>query len=315
MRSALYFIALLTSLAAAAVGQTIHPEATLETLVAIDSAITCEQGAQIVGVGHDGAIYAWTLPSPTPRKITVADGPVQAVTCAGGKTLAAWRKGGIVVLLDLNSGQERLRINPGGRLWGFALSPDGSLIAVASNIGPSQLWNTHTGQKISTGVMKIGSSNSAAFSPNGEMFVSADTDTSARAYDRDGKLLYTADAGLLELFAAAFTGDSKYFTVASADGTVRLFDAASGKNLKTSSSSGNPIHVLAMSPDSQRVMALELDDFTDRPVAIGLWDMHSDAIQPLAINAADVIGLGTNQSHLLLIKQEAPKTVTVYSLQ
>lgn len=308
-------IAILSCLATAAFGQTLHPEAKLDAPGTIDYAIVCEQATQIVGVGHDGAIYAWTLPDATPRKIAIPDGPVHNITCAGGSTLAAWLGGGKGLILDLNTSKVRSRIEPKALLYGLELSPEGSLLAVSNNADPVQLWDTHSGQKIATGINNFGLSTSAAFAPNGQLFVSTDADTNIRAYDRQGKLLYTADGGLLEPFAAAFTRDSKQFTAAGADGTISLYDAASGKKLRSTASSGYPIFSLIMSPDNHQVMALELDDFSLQPKTIGLWDLHSNTIHPVTAEAAKLIGMGANATHLLLIQQLDPKTITVLSLQ
>jgi WD40 repeat protein len=307
---------LFTFFATAALGQSLHQETKLESSVPLDYAIVCEHGAQIVGFSHDGALYAWTLPSSSGRKIAIPDGPAHDITCAGGSTLAVWLgsdKGALI--LDLNTGKVRSHIEPKDKLEGFGLSPDGSLLVIAPNGGPAQLWDTRTGQRLATGVTSFGASSSATFSPKGDIFLSTDDDTSIRAYDRNGKHLYTADGGLLEPFAAVFTGDGKHFLAAGAGGTISLYDSASGKKLKTSASCGNPIFDLKMSPDGQQVIALELDDFTLKPVAIGLWDMRSDNIHPLDVETTKFIGAGANQSHLLLIKQEDPKTITVYSLQ
>ena len=317
MSMRLFAVALFSLCGMAASGQVLHSVAKLDSPVAIRSAVTCDQGAQVAGVGDDGALYVWKLPSAAARKITVPDGHVEMVACGGGNTLAAWLGEGKaqVLVLDMGSGEVRKHIHSDGYLWQFALSPDGSLLAIATNTSPTQLWDTHTGEKIAVGVTTMGASNTAGFSPDGNMFVSGDADTVIRGYDRRGKLLFAADGGLLEPFDIAFTGDSKTFAVASAGGTVSLFEAASGKKLKTTISCGNPIFRLKTSPDSKQVMALELNDFSFKPTAIGLWDMRSGEIKKNAVEASNVIGMGADASHLLLIKLEGPKAVTVYAVQ
>ncbi|GAC1620833.1 MAG: hypothetical protein PVS2B2_16840 [Candidatus Acidiferrum sp.] len=315
MKKQLFSVALFSMFGMAAFGQALHTEAKLDSPVPLDYAITCESGTELAAIGHDGAIYVWTLPSGQPRKISVPDGRVSSMACAGRKTLVAGFVDGKVLVLDLESGDVRQRIDAKFPMHAVALSPDGSLIAIATIESPTQLWSAHTGQKLSTGVTKIGASTSAAFSPNGDMFVSTDGDTYIRAYDRNGKLLYSADGGLLEPFAVTFGGDGKQFAVAGAEGVISLFDTATGKKLKSSINTGNPIFGLQMSPDGQDIAALELDEFTLEPAVIGLWDTRSGGVKPLAVEAKNVIGTGTSKSHLLLIRREGPRTLTICSVQ
>lgn len=305
----------LTCSATVALGQTLHLETKLQSTVPLLLATTCERGTKVVGIGADHALYMWTLPSAQPRKVDIPDGAaVHDINCAGSNTLAAWLDGKAVIL-DLDTGKVRSHINSRGFLSGFGLSPDGSMLAISNTLDPVQVWDTNSGQKLVTGVNNFASSNFAVFSPSGDVFLSTDGDSYVRAYDRRGKLLYTADGGLLEGFAAVFTSDGKRFAAASADGTISLYDAASGKKLKTSASCGNPIFNLGISPDNRYVIALEVDDFTIKPVAIGIWDMNSENIRPLKVEVEKMIGPGGDTSHFLLIKQEDPKTLGIYSLQ
>lgn len=315
MKAQLCGLALLSLSAIAAFGQTLRSEAKLDAPVPIRSAITCEMGARVIGVGEDGAIYTWTPPSGAARKLIVPDGPVHSMACAGGKTLAVGLENGTVLLLDAESGDLRRRIEPKDPVGPVALSPDGSLLVFATISIPAQLWDTHTGQKLSVGTTKMGSSAAIAFSPDGSVYVSADEDTYLRAYDRKGKLLYSADGGLLEPFAVVFTGDGKQFAVAGAEGAVFLHDAASGKRLKSSMKSGYPIFDLMMSPDSKYVAALELDDFKLVPAAIGLWDMQSSDLKALAVDPKTVIGAGPGKSHMLLISKDSATALTISSVQ
>ena len=303
-------------LGAAAFGQSLHPEAKLDAPVPIRAAVTCKAGAEIVGVGEDGAIYAWTPPASTPRKMSVADGPVSEIDCAEGDTLAAGlRHGKKVVILDARSGEVRHRINPQAPIQYLALSPDGGLLAIATSLLPTQLWNTRTGTRIATGVTNVGAAWTTAFSPTGEMYIAADEDTNLRAYDRNGNLLYAADGGMLEPFALAFSGNGKQFAAAGADGVIRIFDSGSGKLMASSTSVGHPIFALAMSPDGQQVASFSVDDFRLDPLGLGVWDARSNDSKPLAVEAKSCVGMGASKSHVLLVTKDGEKTLQVSSLQ
>jgi hypothetical protein len=59
------------------------------------------------------------------------------------------------------------------------------------------------------------------FAHDGNLILVTDGDTHVRAYDRKGKLLYTAEAGLLEPFDLSLSADGKAFPVAGAEGRSR----------------------------------------------------------------------------------------------
>lgn len=309
-------LALLSTCTIAAFGQTLHPEAKLDAPVPVRSAMTCEAGAQIAGVGEDGAIYAWTLPSGTPRKIVVPESKVSDIDCAGGHTLAASSRGSTkVLILDARSGEVRQRLETQAPVQGIALSPDGSLVAVATALLPAQLWDARSGKRVANGVTNIGAAWTVAFSPAGDTYVAADEDTNLRAYNREGKLLYGADGGLLEPFALSFSGDGKQFAAAGADGIIRVFDTASGKLVRSSKAVGRPIFGLTMSPDGTRVAAVTFDDFELHPVTIGVWDTGSNDFKPVDVDAKSCIGGGTDKSRILLVTKGGEKTLLVSSLQ
>jgi hypothetical protein len=55
-------------------------------------------------------------------------------------------------------------------------------------------------------------------------------DTHVRAHLRKGKLLYTAETGLLEPFDLSLSADGKTFPVAGAEGAIALHDSATGRD-------------------------------------------------------------------------------------
>jgi len=315
VRARLGFLVLL-SLCTAAFSQTLHPEAKLDAPVPMRTTVTCEAGAEIVGVGDDGSIYSWTLPSGAASKLNIGDATVSEIDCAGAHTLAASaRQTSKVLILDARTGDIRQRIDAQAPVQALALSPDGSLIAIATSLLPTQLFDTHTGARIATGVTNIGAAWTVAFSPAGDRFVAADEDTKLRAYNREGKLLYAADGGLLEPLALAFSADGKQFAAGGADGIVRIFDSASGKLLASSKFLGDPVFGLVMAPDGQRVAALTLDDFALQPAEMGVWDVRSGNMKPILDDPKTCIGGGTDKSHILLVTKNGDKMLQVSSVQ
>ncbi len=308
-------LSLLGFCALASSAQTIHPEATLNSPVPIEHATACDNGAQLVGLGKDGALYLWTLPSAEPRKIALPEGKPDRFACGTGKTFLLAFPGGKVLLLDSATGEVRGRLDAQHDIQGLALSPDGLFVATGTNRTPTQLWDARSGKLIFTTATIMGGSRAVAFSPGGELIVSLDEDAFIRGYDRQGKMLFITHDGLLQPYNVMFTRDGKQFAVTGAAGDISLFDSSSGKHLNASAVTGHPMFESTISPDSKRILAIGIDDFTMDNSLLALWDMHSEAVTPLAFESKSLIGLGANKTNLLLIKKESPQKLALYSIQ
>lgn len=163
-------------------------------------------------------------------------------------------------------------------------SPDGKWIATASNDHTARIWDVEsfTCVHILTGHHSI--VHSVQFSPDGRFVLTASSDETARIWDvKDGKcvqvlagpkkparrgylhnLIFNEEAQRIDqighrdaILSADFSPDGSQIVTASLDGTAKIWDAASGRVLKTlymmSGKSGN-LHGVVMShlhPDSQ----------------------------------------------------------------
>lgn len=316
MRSRTLLLFLLIPFAMAACAQELRAGAKLQSPVPIAYATTCQSGNQVVGIGKNGDVYTWSAPFGSPKHFHSPDGKVGVVACSpDGKWTAAGLRTGTVLLLD-GEGTVKQRLDVTKHdLQAITFSADATLLAAATNDSPTQLWDVQKGQRIATGTTILGASTSVAFAAGNNMYVSADEDTVIRAYDRSGKPLFKTEADDLEPFAVVFTPDGKQFAVAGAGGTISLFDATTGRKLKTSTTNGNPIFNLMMAPSGQQVAALELDDYRLEPAAITLWDTKSNELKKVAVDVKTVVGAGTDQSNLILIRSDGQNSLSLWSVQ
>lgn len=293
-------------------GQTVSPVAKLEAPGGLIFAMVCDGGESVVALAGQNDVYAWSLPSGDRRTLkTGLDGHVDpgAIAC-NRKMFAVGSTHGTVVVLDAG-GAEQHRMELKEEVTFLTFSADGTMLAVTTANSPVQLWDVASGKALWKGSTDFGNSYGASIAPNGDLIVTADGDTHVRAYDRKGKFLYAADGGLLEPFDVSLSADAKTFTVAGAEGIIELHDAATGKLLKKSANSGNPIFLLAMAPQGRKVIGFVLDAYRMYPAAVAYWDPDSGGLKNLPLDAKTLLGIGRDDKSLLLVRQESPGRVVV----
>jgi WD40 repeat protein len=296
-------------------GQSVKPLAKLDAPEKLNFAVVCEGGASMVGVAGEHQVFVWSLPSGTQRTIGGMKGRISpsGVAC-NRKALALGSNLGTVVVFDA-AGSERRRIELKAEVAALAFSTDGESLATATIHSPVQMWDLASGKVQWTGSTEFGNTSGIRIAPDGNLIVAADVDTRVRAYNRNGKLLYATEDDLLEPFDLSLSADGKTFTVAGAEGTIAWHDSASGKLLKKSGNSGNPIFALVMAPMGTKVIGMELDDFRMEPAGIAYWNTDGGELKNLAVNAKTLLGFGKGEKSLLLVRQDGPGKISVESVE
>src|SRR5262249_8367504 len=142
---------------------------------------------------------------------------------------------GSAVAWDVNTGKELGRFSLTGENYraGFAVSPDGSLLAGWGQKTGIVLWDVGTGkeaQRISLGENNAIPCTTAVFSPDGKHLAAAEFAAVSVWETATGQLVYRSAARGSNQPVLAYSPDGK--TLAAADsGAVQLRDAASGKRL------------------------------------------------------------------------------------
>jgi WD40 repeat protein len=190
-------------------------------------------GTNLLAGTNTGSLIAWDIQTGKERFVqqTEQQNVYRLDFAPDGKTFAVANHVGTISIFDAKSAEQlRLIEAHTGRTWVVAYSPDGKSLLSAGDDGAVRLWDPGTGKEITRVALYTSQSCGAAFDATGKRLATSSLPGEVFILNRD-PIKAVARIETSEGQPVRFSPDGKYLLTGHQDGTVRVWDAATGRKV------------------------------------------------------------------------------------
>jgi WD40 repeat protein len=230
-------------------------------------------GKLLASGGFDGKLRLWNL--STSRQRTVLKGHSKQIAnlvfSPDGMLLASYGIDGNIFVWDVETGKQRAALSSPGMVQSLIFSPDGKTLAYGGAGMTVRLWDVETGKERvelseHTGVLSL------AFSPDG-LLASSGLIGTVRLWDEE-----TGTSGIFReragwIMNMVYSPDGTWLATYAWDGSLRLWETATGNLRADLATHTSPVTSVAFSPDTT-ILASGGEDGSVR-----LWEIGTNKLR------------------------------------
>ncbi|MDM8554322.1 protein kinase [Desulfococcaceae bacterium HSG7] len=236
-------------------------------------------GEEIITGSNDKTARVWGTKSGTDVKLqdvdsvyvsSIAFSPNGRQIISGSRSVST----PVAIIWDAINGKIQRKLNEHTHyIYSVAFSPDGKTVLTGSRDKTAILWNAADGLRLHTLKGHTGAVYAVAYSPDGSRLYTGSWDKSVRVWDaQTGKHLKTMKGHTGGVLAIGLSPDGRHIvTGAGIDGrktdkeaaskkqTVIVWDAQSGKQLKSLPGHDDSVYDVSYSPDGTKIVSASWD--------------------------------------------------------
>jgi WD40 repeat protein len=199
-------------------------------------------------------------------------------------------------------------------VWRVVVSPNGKLIASASEDGTAKLWDWN-GTLLASFIGHIDVIRAVAFSPDSKMVATSSYDKTVKIWNTQGKILATLEGFSNGAISLDISSDGKTLVTGDIDATIKLWQInteqgrVTARLEKTLKSHTEEIRQVIFSPDGQFIASASEDS------TIKLWDRNGKLLKTFYGHNEPVWSVAFSPDGKTIVSASEDKTAIVWDIK